>query len=312
MGFPQRIISLISSATEILFAIGVGDRVVAISHECDFPPEIAGRPRVSHSLIESARSSSEIDDQVRQLSADGQSLYQLDIERIAQLRPQLIVTQSQCDVCAIAYDQVVAMVEQDPRLRDTRILSLNPTSLVEVLADVARIGSATGAELAASKFIATLQARIDAVASRTAALQESERPRTVCIEWIEPLMLAANWTPEIIEMGGGQHGLTMAGRHSSYGNWEAVISYDPEVILVVPCGFDLPRTLEESRVLQHRPGWHGLTAVKSSRVFAVDGSAYFNRSGPRLVDSLEIAAHILHPQLFPKIGVGSLFCGLKY
>jgi iron complex transport system substrate-binding protein len=306
MESPQRIVSLISSATEILFAIGVGDRVVAISHECDFPPECAGRPRVTHSLIESARPSDEIDDQVRQLSAAGQPLYQIDVERIAQFRPQLIVTQSQCDVCAVAYDQVVAMVAQDPRLRDTQILALNPTNLADVQADIARIGSATGAELAASDFIATLRKRIAAIASRTAALDESERPRTVCIEWIEPLMLAANWTPEIIEMAGGQNGLTKAGRHSSYGNWDAVISYDPEVILVVPCGFDLPRTLEESRVLQDREGWQRLSAVKSSRVFAIDGSAYFNRSGPRLVDSLEIAAHILHPRLFPTITSASI------
>lgn len=307
MESPQRIVSLLSSATEILFAIGVGDRVVAISHECDFPPEIAGRPRVTRSLIESAKPSGEIDDQVRQLSATGRPLYELDTERIAELRPQLIVTQSQCDVCAIAYDQVATMVQGDPRLRQTQVWALNPTSLSDVLADIARIGTATGAELAAAEFIATLQKRIAAVANRTAALNVSERPRTVCIEWIEPLMLAANWTPELIELAGGQNGLTRAGQHSAYGNWDQVRSYDPEVILVAPCGFDLPRTLEESRMLQNREGWNNLSAVKSSRTFAVDGSAYFNRSGPRLVDSLEIAAHIIHPQLFPKNGVGSLF-----
>lgn len=299
MESPQRIVSLLSSATEILFAIGVGDRVVAVSHECDYPPAVVHRPRVTRSLIESGMASREIDNQVQERSVSGMPLYELDVEQIGQLHPQLIVTQSQCEVCAVSYDQVLNMVASDPRLADTRVLALNPSNLSDVMADVYRVGQAAGAEHAAAQFITALQRRVTTIASRTATLAPAERPRTVCIEWVEPLMLAANWTPELIELAGGQNGLTQGGHHSTYASWDRVVRYDPEVVLVAPCGFDLPRTLDESRMLEQLDGWRALTAVKSSRVFAVDGSAYLNRSGPRLVDSLEIVAHLLQPRLFP-------------
>lgn len=294
---PMRIVSLISSATEILFALGLGDRVVAVSHECDYPPEANNRLRVTRSNVDSNQSSASIDSQVQQLTLSGSALYELDAERIAALRPDLIVTQAQCDVCAVRYEDVLKLVAGEPRLHNTSVVALNPLSLEEVFADILRIGTAARTLEAAQNYVAGLRDRVARITTRTASLAPAARPRTICIEWIEPLMLAANWTPELIEMAGGKNGLSVPGGHSTYSAWSDVISYDPEVIIVAPCGFDLPRSLHESRALPTFDGWAALSAVRSGRVHVVDGSAYLNRSGPRLVDSLEIIAELLHSQL---------------
>ncbi len=295
---PERIVSLLSAATEMLFALGLGERVVAVSHECDWPPEMAGLPRATLSHVSSAASSSEIDRQVRELTAAGSQLYGLDVDLLGRLAPDLIVTQKQCDVCAVRYADVVDAVAGDPRLSGARIVALNPHGLADVLADIRRVGEAAAANEAADRCLSALQGRIDRVASVAADLSEVDRPRVACIEWIEPLMLAANWVPELIELAGGRNGLSIGGRHSTYHAWSEVVDYDPQVIVVSPCGFDLERTLVESKSLSAWPKWSQLSAVKSGRVFAVDGNAYLNRSGPRLVDSLEILAHLLHPEAF--------------
>ena len=295
----HRIASLLSAATEMLFALGLGDRVVAVSHECDWPPEANRLPRVTISHIAAAASSTAIDTQVRKLASSGKPLYGLDVDLLGQLAPDLIVTQQQCDVCAVSYTDVLAAVANDPRLAGCRVVALNPRGLGDVLADLRRVGEAAGAPDAAEQCIAALEARIEAVRQRTAMLAASERPRFVCIEWCEPLMLAANWVPEIVELAGGQNGLSIGGRHSTYHAWPDVLTYDPEVIVVSPCGFDLSRTLEEAHSLaKNVPGWATMAAVRTGRVYAVDGNAYLNRSGPRLIDSLEILAHLLHPNLF--------------
>lgn len=294
----SRIASLLSAATEMLFALGLGDRVVAVSHECDWPPEVSRLPRVTISHIAATASSAAIDAQVRELSASGRPLYGLDVELLGRLSPDLIVTQEQCDVCAVSYADVLSAVAGDPRLAGCRVVALNPQSLGDVLADMRRVGEAAGAAESAERCVAALEARIAAVRDRTAVLSNADRPRTVCIEWTDPLMLAANWVPEIIERAGGQNGLSIGGRHSVCHAWSDVLSYDPQVILISPCGFDLNRTLDETRALMHMPGWSGMTAVRTGRVYAIDGNAYLNRSGPRLVDSLEIVAHLLHPELF--------------
>jgi len=292
----RRIASLLSAATEMLFVLGLGERVVAVSHECDWPPEANNLPRLTMSHIAASQSSAAIDTQVRELAAAGKPLYGLDAELLGRLAPDLIVTQQQCDVCAVSYADVAAAVASDPRLAGCRVIALNPQSLADVLADLRRIGEAAGAPDAAERCVAELEARIDAVRRRTAGLAESQRPRVVCIEWIEPLMLAANWVPEIIELAGGRNGLSIGGRHSTYHKWSEVVAYDPELIVVSPCGFDLHRTLQEADALVRLPGWKEMTAVRTGRVFAVDGNAYLNRSGPRLVESLEILAHLLHPE----------------
>jgi iron complex transport system substrate-binding protein len=178
------------------------------------------------------------------------------------------------------------------------VVALNPTSLDDIFEDIRRVGQATDCARAAERIVSQLRGRVDAVAEKTRTLSAKRRPRVICIEWIEPLMLAANWMPRLIELAGGENGLTQGNRHSTYGNWEQVVRYDPDVILLAPCGFDLQRTVQEAEVLATWPDWAELTAVNSQRVYALDGNAYFNRSGPRIVDSLEILAHLLHPTLF--------------
>ncbi|MEX2172881.1 MAG: cobalamin-binding protein [Pirellulaceae bacterium] len=296
----MRIVSLISSATEILFALGLGGQVVAVSHECDFPAAANRLPRATRSRIDSSRPSGEIDDQVKSLSLAGGPLYEIDGELLAGLAPDLIVTQSQCDVCAVRYADVLDLVQTVPSLRAARVLALNPQSLEEVLTDVCRVAQAAGAASLGDRLASALRARIEAVASQTARLSEAERPSVVCIEWTEPLMAAGNWTPRLIELAGGISGLAVAGRHSGYITWEAIRQFDPDVLLVAPCGFDLTRSVQEAAALTSLPGFAELNAVKCGRAFVIDGNAYLNRSGPRLVDSLEILAHLIQPQLFPR------------
>jgi len=298
MPAPRRIASLLASATEMLYAMGLGDRVVAVSHECDWPPEVVGKPRVTRTAIDDSQSSRAIDEQVQTLAKQGAALYEVDEARLVEVRPDLIATQAQCDVCAVRYEDVVEAVSRHAALRDTAVFALNPMSLDDILTDIKRLGQACGAEQVAAKYRAGLIERRDRVARRAAEIPTEERPRAALIEWIEPLMLSGNWMPELVEMAGGRHGLTEPGAHSPYVNWQTLAEYDPQVIVIMPCGFALQRTIEESERLPEQPGWHELSAVRSGRVFAADGNAYFNRSGPRIVDSLEILAHLLHPRRF--------------
>jgi iron complex transport system substrate-binding protein len=282
----------------MLYGLGLGERVVAVSHECDYPAEALARPRVTRTHIAVQAASRQIDDQVRQSVEQGLPLYGLDIEQLAALRPDLIVTQAQCDVCAVRYQDVLSAVRDHPSLAGCQVFALNPQSIGDVLDDIRRLGRAAGCEHAAEAYVAGLEARIGAVRCRTSALSATERPRVACIEWIEPLMISGNWMPELLDIAGGQCDLTAAGKHSPYVAWQDVRSFDPEVIVIMPCGFDLQRTLTEVAALGRLPGWMELTAVRRRRVYAVDGNAYFNRSGPRLVDSLEILAHLIHPEQF--------------
>jgi iron complex transport system substrate-binding protein len=293
----MRIVSLLSSATEILFALGLGDRVLAVSHECDYPPAAARLPRATRSLIDSSLPSGQIDAAVMARASSGNALYEIDVALIHQLRPDLIVTQAQCDVCAIRYADVIDLIQSDRALSATQVLALNPCSLAEILGDIERVGEATGASAAAHAYISSLRARIERITGATAALSASERPRVVCLEWLDPLMAAGNWTPELIALAGGDSGLAMPGIHSTYTEPRAVLEYDPHVLVAAPCGFDLPRTIQESQTLLGQCFWGRIAACRSERVFALDGNAYLNRSGPRVVDSMEILAHLFHPRL---------------
>ncbi len=298
MAKPQRIVSLLSAATEILYALGLGDRVVGVSHECDFPPEVADKPRVTRSHIDDSASSRGIDDQVRRMAGGGQSLYDIDEPALARLAPDLVVTQAQCDVCAVKYDDVVATVERLWPQRQIPVVALNPMSLADIFFDIRRVGDATGSSEVATAFVGELQRRVAAVRDKTTGLAPDERPRTAIIEWIDPPMLAGNWMPELLEIAGGRCELTTPGRHSHYVAWEELVLFDPQVIVVSPCGFDLSRTLAEARTLTSFNNWTQLSAIRDRRTYAVDGHAFFNRSGPRIVDSLEILAHLLHPDRF--------------
>jgi len=277
----------------MLYALGLGDSVVAVSHECDWPPEIAGKPRATVSNIDASRPSGAIDCQVKEKLSAGEPLYGIDDDLIASLQPDLIVTQAQCDVCAVRLDDVRAMIAQRAELRQTRLVSLQPNHLQEIFEDIQRLGEATERKAAADRFVSELQARVERVRYQAAAhVFEHGRRCVAIIEWTEPLMLAGNWTPELVEIAGGDCPLTIAGEHSRYHDWSEIAAFDPEVMVVAPCGFDLERSVREARDLERLPGWHDTSAGKAGRIFALDGNAYLNRSGPRIVDTLEILAEL--------------------
>jgi iron complex transport system substrate-binding protein len=322
----MRIVSLLSSATEILFGLGLSDQVLAVSHECDYPAAAAKLPRATRSLIDSSQPSQQIDEQVKRLTESGAALYDIDRPLIRELAPDLIVTQAQCDVCAVRYQDVIDFVSAESALAATRVVALNPLSLNDILADVLRVGEAAGALPAAQNYTESLGQRIRRVAVRTGATWKGPSvdcgsdpsiwkdgnsqstpdpmpidpliPRVVCLEWLGPLMAAGNWTPELIALAGGRSCLAESRRHSGYIEWGAVRTVDPQVLLIAPCGFDLTRSCLESRRLVDLPGYRDLVAVRAGRSFVIDGNAYLNRSGPRIVDSLEILAHLIRPDLF--------------
>jgi len=295
--FP-RVASLLASATEILYALGLGDRLVAISHECDFPAECTSKPRVTRAKINALAASGAIDAQVRALLASGESLYAIDAELLTSLRPDIIVTQAHCEVCAVSDRDVHAVLRDHATLRDARVVSLNPTTLEAVFEDIQRIGDATKQPEKANKYRRILQSRLDEVASRLAHVPMSARPTVACIEWMDPLMVAANWMPDLITRAGGRAVITRSGERSTETSWAALREANPDVIIVSPCGFDLSRTLEELPALRSHPLWSSLRAVQSGNAFAADGNAYFNRSGPRLVDTIELIAQLVFPAIF--------------
>ncbi|MCH9001084.1 MAG: cobalamin-binding protein [Planctomycetes bacterium] len=293
-----RIASLLASGTEIIDRLGLGERLVAISHECDYPPKLMNRPRVTRAIIDTEASSEAIDRQVAQLISAGASLYRVDADALASLRPNVIVTQSQCDVCAVSLSDVAAVVRKTPELANAQIVPLNPTNFDGVLDDIRAIGTATGAALQADCLVEAMRSRIARVRHGTADLPAIERPRVVCIEWLKPLIVAANWMPEMIEYAGGCPVLSQGGERSRTTHWDELHACKPDVVVIMPCGFDLERILSEWLNVSQEPDW--MTLAKSvERIYAVDGNAYFNRSGPRLVDSLEILASLIHPDRFP-------------
>ena len=303
MNDPPRIASLLAAGTEILYGLGLSEQVVAVSHECDWPPDACDKPRVTFSAVAASASSKAIDDQVREILSTGQPLYGIDEEVLVALAPDLIVTQAQCDVCAVRYEDVLSLVESRLELRGARVVALNPQSLSDVFGDIQRIARAAGCA-AAESYVESLRQRVEGVRRRTCGLRLDQRPPVACVEWVEPMMLAGTWVPELIDIAGGTCELVKPGLHSPYVPWQEVVRFDPGIIVIAACGFDLARTVQEAETLRKLPGWTDLTAVRSGRVFAVDGNAYFNRNGPRLVDSLELLAHLAQPDLFEAPDLG--------
>jgi len=288
----MRIASLVSAGTEMLYTLGLGADVVAVSHECDWPPECRLLPRVTRTKLNASAASGEIDGQVRRMLAEGKPLYSVDAPALAALEPELIVAQAQCDVCAVRFADVAAAVQSEPRLRQCQMIALNPRSLGDVLDEMCRIGDAAGIGGQARDVVAKLHERVKTVRRRTSEIPMHERPRVAIIEWTEPVMLAGNWMPELIELAGGVCGLTRPGEPSGTVAFDELARFDPEAILVCPCGFDEHRAMEETKLLARRADWSKLSAARSGQVHAIDGNAYFNRPGPRLVDSLELLARI--------------------
>jgi iron complex transport system substrate-binding protein len=291
----MRIVSLLPSATEIVHAVGLGDRLVGVSHECDHPAAVRGLPRVTRSLIPAAAgTSAEIDAAVRDSVRRRQPLYAIDAALLARLRPDLVVTQALCDVCAVAEGEVAAARAGQPG--PPRVLTLEPHRLADVLAGMLAVADAAGAADSGRVAVAALQRRIDAVAARSAAA----RPRVMLLEWLDPPFTAGHWSPEIVRLAGGAEVLGREGERSRTVAWEEIRAADPEVLVVACCGFDVDRTRQELPLLAGRPGFHDLACVRSGRVFLMDGNAFFSRPGPRLVDALAALAHLLHPDVHPR------------
>ena len=290
----MRIVSLLPSATEIVCAVGLGDALVGRSHECDFPPGVERLPALCEPKVPIHGASAEIDRDVRRLVADGLSVYRVDAAALRALAPDVIVTQTQCEVCAVSEADVVAAT-CDWAGSGVRIVSLAPARLDDVFADIERVGAALGVAARGTAAVASLRARLTALGART---RDLPRPSVACIEWLDPLMAAGNWVPELVELAGGRNLFGSVGEHSPWLAWEAVRAADPDVIVAMPCGFDLARTRGEMPALERLPGWDALRAVRAGRVAIVDGHQYFNRPGPRLVESAEVLAEILHPGVF--------------
>lgn len=320
---PRRIVSLLPAATEIAAALGLADRLVGRSHECDVPAGVERLPALTAARIDASAPSREIHDQVGRAlaggttacglppgsaratppdttagAADGSALFSLDVDTLAALEPDLILTQAACDVCAIAAADVEKAVHRAGV--GTRVLALSPATLADLFADILRVGAATGTLSRAREVVARLQSRVDSVACRVRVLlrQSAAPPRVAVIEWLDPPMAAGNWVPEMVRLAGGRDALGRPGEHSHWIEWDAVAAADPDVVVLVPCGFPLDRVLAESASPAIRTHLERLRAWHAGRVVAVDGHHLFNRPGPRLVDSLEVLAQILHPGAF--------------
>ena len=292
----MRIVSLIPSGTEILAALGVSDAIVGRSHECDYPPEIQDRPICTQARLNTNAPSSEIHDQVNDLLQSALSIYQIKTDVLEKLQPTHIVTQDQCDVCAVSLTEVEKAVASLTH-SSPQIISLQPNVFQDVWADIERVAHALGVD--SQRLLENLAARVKIVEQKTQGLSQTENlPTVACVEWTDPLMVAANWIPELVSLAGGKPLFGIAGKPSATFKWEELITANPDVIIFMPCGFDLDRTRQDAQLLIHRPEWEQLHANQSGRVYITDGNAYFNRPGPRLVESLEILAEIQHPEIF--------------
>jgi iron complex transport system substrate-binding protein len=285
----MRIVSLVPSATEMLFALGLGDEVTAVTHECDHPEQARELPRVTRDVIGPGLSAAEIDRAVRELTEQGRAIYELDEHALARLQPELIVTQALCAVCAVSYDDVKAVAER--LASKPEVIALDPHTLGEMLGDVRTLAEATDARDAGVDLVQDAASRIDRV---RLAVRACAPVPVAALEWLDPVFSAGHWTPQIIEYAGGIDVLGMAGEHSERRSWDEVAAAAPEVAVVMPCGYDAERAAEEA--YEHADE---LESLGVRRVVAVDAAAYFSRPGPRLIDGLELMAHILHPDRLP-------------
>jgi iron complex transport system substrate-binding protein len=284
-----RIVSLVPSATEMLFALGLGPEVIAVTHECDHPPAALALPKITRDALPTGLTAGQIDAAVRARTDHGEAIYELDADMLRELAPDLIVTQALCPVCAVSFEDVEAIArELDSR---PRVLSLDPHTLGEVLGDVRTLAEATGVRDAGVDLIADAARRIDRV---RLAVRERRPLRVAALEWLDPVYVAGHWTPQMIEYAGGFDVLGMPGERSERRGWEEIAAAEPDVVVVMPCGYDAPRAREEALAFGDRLG-----SLGAGEIVAVDAAAYFSRPGPRLIDGLELLAHVLHPEAVP-------------
>jgi len=282
----MRIVSLVPHATELLFALGLGPQVVAVTHECDHPPAAIELPRVTRDVLPAGLSAGQIDAAVRERTLEGEAIYELDREALAALEPELIVTQALCPVCAVSYEEVAELAGRLPSR--PRVIALDPKTLEETLGDVATLAEATGHDAQGRALVRDAEERIKRI---TEAVHGQPRPRVAALEWLDPVFAAGHWTPQLIELAGGEDVLAEAGGPSRTVSWQDVAAAEPEVVIVMPCGYDAPRAHAEA--ISYASELAGLGA---GRIVAVNASAYFSRPGPRLIDGLELLGHILHPR----------------
>lgn len=290
----MKIYSFIPSATEILCALGLGAQLCGVTHECDYPPEARGKPVAIRSLMDtSTMSQRAIDEMVVESMSHGHGLYTIDRTLLRENPPDVVVTQELCDVCSVSLRDVLATISDISK--SCLVVSLKPRGLSGVLEDILTVGKACGAESAAQDLNRSLEARINTVRERAEGL---DRPRVFCVEWFDPVFASGHWVPEMVGIAGGEDSLGLAGRDSRRIPWDAVVAYDPQVLVLMPCGFDVGRTAGDVRLLAKNEGWSSMGAVKAGSVFATNGSAYFSRPGPRLVDGLELLSRMIHPEVF--------------
>ncbi len=290
-----KIVSLLPAATEIVYALGLGENLVGRSHECDFPEAVKQLPVCSEANFPDGLGSAAIDVKVKEILADALSVYSVKREQIKQLAPDVVITQAQCEVCAVSLKEVEEALENYLD-RDASIISLQPNSLDDIFNDIKTIASALNVHQAGENLLEELNERVDIIRHKLKFIEN--KPTVACIEWLEPLMLSGNWMPELVSIAGGNSILTEPGKHSPYVQWDEIRLSDPDVIIVMPCGFSIERTLKEIDLLLQLPGFTELKAVKNGRVYIADGNQYFNRPGPRIVDSIEILAEIINPKQF--------------
>jgi len=291
----SKIISLLPAATEIVCALGLEQNLVGRSHECDFPESVKQLPVCSEANFPDGMSSAAIDVKVKEILADALSVYTVKRDVVKQLAPDVVITQAQCEVCAVSLKEVEEALENYLD-KEARIISLQPNSLNDIFNDINTVATALNVTDAGDALLEELHERVDIIRHKL-KFNES-KPTVACIEWLEPLMLSGNWVPDLVSAAGGVSILTQTGKHSPYVNWEDIRLQDPDVLIVMPCGFSIGRTLKEIDILLHLPGFNELKAVKNNRVYIADGNQYFNRPGPRIVDSIEILAEIIHPKQF--------------
>lgn len=291
----NRIVSLLPAATEIVCALGLEKNLVGRSHECDFPESIKQLPICSEANFPDDLSSAEIDVKVKEILADALSVYTVKREIIKQLAPDVVITQAQCEVCAVSLQDVEEALDNFLD-KPAKIVSLQPTRFNDIFNDIKNVAAALNVIAAGDALVEDLQERVDIIRHKLKYVED--KPTVACIEWLEPLMVSGNWIPELVSIAGGSSILAEAGKYSPFVSWDDIQQNDPEIIIVMPCGFSIERTIKEIDLLLNQPGFATLKAVKNNRLYITDGNQYFNRPGPRIVDSVEILAEIIFPKLF--------------